>query len=53
MSANEGWIQCTTCRRWAHDDCAGIGDDDYTFVCDIGLLIFLEVIITSSLGYLT
>ena len=35
MSANEGWIQCTTCRRWAHDDCAGIGDDDDTFVCDI------------------
>ena len=35
MSANEGWIQCTTCRRWAHDDCPGIGDDDDTFVCDI------------------
>ena len=35
MSANGGWIQCTTCRRWAHDDCAGIGDDDDTFVCDI------------------
>ena len=35
MSANEGWIQRTTCRRWAHDDCPGVGDDDDTFVCDI------------------
>ena len=31
MSANEGWI----CRRWEHDDCAGIDDGDDNFVCDI------------------
>ena len=35
VSANEGWIQCTACRRWAHDDCAGIDDDGEHFVCDI------------------
>ena len=51
MSANEDWIQCITCRRWAHDDCAGIDDDDDTYMC-VGLIMFLEVIITSSLGYL-
>ena len=24
----EGWIQCVVCRLWAHDECAGIDDDD-------------------------
>ena len=31
----DGWIQCTTCKKWAHDDCAGVDVDDNAFVCDI------------------
>jgi hypothetical protein len=29
----EGRIQCTTCRGWAHDECAGVGDDEEDYTC--------------------
>ena len=32
---DEDWIQCTSCSKWAHDDCAGIDPDDDHFVCDL------------------
>lgn len=31
----EGWIQCTMCRKWAHDSCAGVDDNEDTFECEI------------------
>ena len=31
-TAGEGWIQCTTCRDWAHDHCAGVDEDDVEFL---------------------
>uniref|UniRef100_A0A6P7HCS6 PHD finger protein ALFIN-LIKE 7-like n=1 Tax=Diabrotica virgifera virgifera TaxID=50390 RepID=A0A6P7HCS6_DIAVI len=33
--AGEGWIQCSTCSKWALDKCAGVDEEDSTFVCDI------------------
>jgi hypothetical protein len=24
----EGWARCKQCCRWAHEDCAGTGEDD-------------------------
>ncbi|XP_070190953.1 uncharacterized protein [Littorina saxatilis] len=31
--ADEVWIQCNTCRRWCHEDCADIGTTAY-YRCD-------------------
>ena len=31
-----GWVQCTECRRWGHEECAGIDDED-EFICELGL----------------
>ncbi|XP_074107101.1 uncharacterized protein LOC141532585 [Cotesia typhae] len=30
----ESWIQCQDCKKWAHDLCAGITDEDIEFICD-------------------
>jgi DDE superfamily endonuclease/helix-turn-helix, Psq domain len=30
----EGWIRCCSCKKWAHDACAGADDDDDIFICD-------------------
>lgn len=31
----DGWIKCTICKRWAHNLCAGIDEEEYcTFVCE-------------------
>lgn len=36
--SGEGWIQCSKCLKWAHDDCAGVDDDDCdAFTCDFCL----------------
>ncbi|CAK8682782.1 unnamed protein product [Clavelina lepadiformis] len=32
-SADEDWIQCKTCKEWAHEDCADIRDSKY-YYCD-------------------
>lgn len=32
--AEGGWIQCTECKRWAHDACAGVDDATTDFVCE-------------------
>ena len=36
-AAGEGWARCSQCRLWAHDLCAGLGDDDDEFNCDLCL----------------
>ena len=28
----EKWIQCTDCKRWAHEECAGVGTSP-VYVC--------------------
>ncbi|KAG5897080.1 hypothetical protein JTB14_036307 [Gonioctena quinquepunctata] len=34
--SGEGWIWCSVCFNWAHDKCAGVGDDDPDdFICDL------------------
>lgn len=30
----EKWIRCTACRRWAHDECAGI-EGMAAYVCEL------------------
>lgn len=30
---DEGWIQCCTCKEWAHEDCADLTDADF-YYCD-------------------
>ncbi|CAF4919948.1 unnamed protein product [Pieris macdunnoughi] len=30
----EKWIQCASCRRWTHEDCAGIEDMVDYYVCE-------------------
>lgn len=32
--STESWIQCQGCKKWAHDLCAGITDEDIEFICD-------------------
>ncbi|KAJ8970575.1 hypothetical protein NQ314_001099 [Rhamnusium bicolor] len=33
--AGEGWVQCINYHRWAHDECAGIEDNDCVpYYCD-------------------
>ncbi|KAG5869452.1 hypothetical protein JTB14_027315 [Gonioctena quinquepunctata] len=31
--AEEGWIRCQHCEGWAHEACAGVGEDE-VFICD-------------------
>ena len=33
----EGWVCCAICKHWAHEQCAGVDDDDEeeAFVCDL------------------
>ncbi|KAK5644935.1 hypothetical protein RI129_006235 [Pyrocoelia pectoralis] len=32
----EGWIQCSMCNNWGHDQCAGVEEEDTEpFVCDL------------------
>ena len=31
----DSWIQCTSYLKWAHDDCAGVDEDDEEFECDL------------------
>ena len=30
----DDWIQCTMCKRWAHEACAGVDDDDLGYECE-------------------
>ena len=30
-----GWAMCIKCKRWAHEACAGIEDDDDDFTCEL------------------
>lgn len=30
---HDGWIQCTACKKWAHDNCA-VDDEDDDFSCE-------------------
>ncbi|XP_043228646.1 uncharacterized protein LOC122384902 [Amphibalanus amphitrite] len=32
--AGEGWACCTCCKKWAHDECAGLDDNDANYVCE-------------------
>lgn len=36
-AAQEGWILCRLCKRWAHDSCAGAEPDDDDYTCDFCL----------------
>ncbi|KAK4873839.1 hypothetical protein RN001_013199 [Aquatica leii] len=36
-SRGEGWIRCNKCLKWAHDQCAGVDEDDDDFTCDFCL----------------
>ena len=31
--AGDGWVMCTKCKKWAHEACAGIEEDD-DFTCE-------------------
>lgn len=30
----EGWIQCSSCRGWAHEACSSVDESDVNFICD-------------------
>lgn len=32
----EGWIACSTCKKWAHNSCAGVlrEDDEAVLLCE-------------------
>lgn len=32
--ANEGWIRCSICKDWAHEQCAGCEEEDDEFTCE-------------------
>jgi hypothetical protein len=32
---DEGWIQCTQCRGWAHDSCSGVDEEEDDFTCEL------------------
>lgn len=32
-ASKEGWVRCSKCLKWAHDQCAGISDDEDDYVC--------------------
>jgi len=34
-STDTQWIQCQECMKWAHTLCAGVDDNDNSFVCDL------------------
>ncbi|KAG5899283.1 hypothetical protein JTB14_012284 [Gonioctena quinquepunctata] len=32
---DDGWIQCSKCKKWAHEACAGVDENDADFyICD-------------------
>jgi adenine-specific DNA methylase len=31
----EGWVSCSLCKRWAHEECAGCNEDIDIFLCDL------------------
>lgn len=31
---NEGWIRCSGCQQWAHEECAGCEEEDDDFLCE-------------------
>lgn len=31
----EEWIQCITCKKWAHADCAGVNKRTKIFICEL------------------
>ncbi|KAG8252664.1 hypothetical protein J6590_052247 [Homalodisca vitripennis] len=33
--SNEGWIQCSGCLGWAHEECCGSEEEDDNFICDL------------------
>ena len=33
--SEEGWVRCSVCKKWAHDMCAGIGEEDECFACEL------------------
>lgn len=33
----DGWIQCSVCKRWAHKACSGCDDEDDIFCCEFCL----------------
>ncbi|KAF5289743.1 hypothetical protein FQA39_LY03660 [Lamprigera yunnana] len=35
LSKGEGWIRCNKSLKWAHDQCAGVDEDDDDFTCDL------------------
>lgn len=30
----EGWVRCIQCLQWAHDQCAGVEENDEDYACD-------------------
>ena len=37
-TGGEGWIRCSTCLEWAHEECAGVEDEECDdFTCDFCL----------------
>ena len=31
----EFWIKCQKCNKWMHGECAGVGEDQFSFESDI------------------